>query len=269
MRRTLRRHSCADLPASLGETRRPATVEELRTRPPRLGDSKAPPVLERLRTQSVLYVESDRAEEPRIEVVKSEPLRAGRSTWRVSVADPGTARITRTQHLRTFTRMSIGSVDVGKIDTGAMASRRPSWIDLSFTPRIAPAESRRTLRRMNGSPVRPTYVFGASDDRDFFFDASWPYGLVGNSDWNGQPWWVLAGYPVDVADGEVPSIQWPFSSFDPDGDSYGGLEIETTEADISGGNSGGPMFGWFGDGDPRIAGERRFHDPFFFSGDLV
>lgn len=73
-----------------------------------------------------------------------------------------------------------------------------------------------------------------------------------NNDWEDDPYWSLIGYPSAVAGGQRPSFQGSVSSFDTDGDSHGGLEIET-KGDLTPGNSGGPMFGWW-NGDPRLIG---------------
>jgi V8-like Glu-specific endopeptidase len=73
-----------------------------------------------------------------------------------------------------------------------------------------------------------------------------------SSSWEDDPYWTVLGYPGAVASGQRPSYQSSVSSFDTDGDSNGGLEIET-KADMTPGNSGGPMFGWW-NGDPRLVG---------------
>lgn len=73
-----------------------------------------------------------------------------------------------------------------------------------------------------------------------------------SSSWQHQPYWTVLGYPTMVASGQRPSWQGSVSSFDTDSDSNGGLEIET-KADMTPGNSGGPMFGWW-NGDPRLIG---------------
>jgi V8-like Glu-specific endopeptidase len=79
------------------------------------------------------------------------------------------------------------------------------------------------------------------------------FGFNGYSDsWNNNPIWSIIGYPGAVAGGQRPSFQGNNSVFDTDGDSAGGLEIET-RADLTPGNSGGPMFAWWG-GDPRVVG---------------
>jgi V8-like Glu-specific endopeptidase len=73
-----------------------------------------------------------------------------------------------------------------------------------------------------------------------------------SSDWENDPYWSIIGYPSKIAGAERPSFQGSVSSDDTDGDSNGGLEIET-KADLTPGNSGGPMFGWW-NGDPRVIG---------------
>jgi hypothetical protein len=70
--------------------------------------------------------------------------------------------------------------------------------------------------------------------------------------WEDDPYGSIIGCPSAVAGGQRPSFQGSVSSFDTDSDSNGGLEIET-RADLTPGNSGGPMFGWWG-GDPRLIG---------------
>jgi hypothetical protein len=70
--------------------------------------------------------------------------------------------------------------------------------------------------------------------------------------WENQPYWSVIGYPGAVAGGQRTSFQGSVSSDDTDGDSNGGLEIES-KADLTPGNSGGPMFGWW-NGDPRLIG---------------
>jgi hypothetical protein len=80
------------------------------------------------------------------------------------------------------------------------------------------------------------------------------FGVNGYSEaWNDQPYWSIIGYPSDVAGGMRPSFQGGITVGDVDSDSHGGAELESDTADLTDGNSGGPMFGWWGD-DPRIVG---------------
>ncbi|MCX6232958.1 MAG: trypsin-like serine protease [Bacteroidetes bacterium] len=79
------------------------------------------------------------------------------------------------------------------------------------------------------------------------------FGYNGYSDdWENDPYWSIIGYPSAIAGAQRPSFQGSITSDDTDGDSNGGLEIET-KADLTPGNSGGPMFGWWDD-DPRLIG---------------
>jgi V8-like Glu-specific endopeptidase len=86
-----------------------------------------------------------------------------------------------------------------------------------------------------------------------------------DDDWEDEPYWTLLGYPGGVASGQRPSYQGSISVVDDDGDSNGGLEIESY-ADMTPGNSGGPFFGWW-NGDPRLIGvvsgqEEEYSFPF-------
>ena len=79
------------------------------------------------------------------------------------------------------------------------------------------------------------------------------FGYNGYSDdWENDPYWSIIGYPGAIANANRPSFQGSVTSDDTDGDSNGGLEIES-KADLTPGNSGGPMFGWW-NGDPRLIG---------------
>lgn len=64
------------------------------------------------------------------------------------------------------------------------------------------------------------------------------------SNWQGGAYWTLAGYPAAVAGGERPSYQpgIPVLDDDNDGDAK---ELEH-HGDATGGDSGGPFFGWWG-----------------------
>jgi hypothetical protein len=74
------------------------------------------------------------------------------------------------------------------------------------------------------------------------------YGYFGTKDydssWQGGNYWTLAGYPGAVAGGNRPSRQmwWPVL----DDDSSGSAEEVEYEADATAGNSGGPVFGFWG-----------------------
>ncbi|MBB3080928.1 hypothetical protein FHS41_007482 [Streptomyces violarus] len=78
------------------------------------------------------------------------------------------------------------------------------------------------------------------------------FGVNGyNPDWNSQPWWTHMGYPQGMWFVGA-SLQGGIAIFDDDSDSNGGVELEH-RGDTSGGNSGGPMFAFWGS-DPRLIG---------------
>lgn len=70
------------------------------------------------------------------------------------------------------------------------------------------------------------------------------------SAWNGQPWWINMGYPINMWFRGA-SFQSGIAVIEADDDINGGLEIEH-QGDTTPGNSGGPMFAFFGDQDPRV-----------------
>lgn len=74
----------------------------------------------------------------------------------------------------------------------------------------------------------------------------WMGTKVYDSSWEGGPYWTLAGYPAAIAGGERPSSQSgiPVLDDDSDGDAK---ELEH-HGDASGGDSGGPFFGFWNDG---------------------
>ena len=80
------------------------------------------------------------------------------------------------------------------------------------------------------------------------------FGFNGyDEDWNDEPWWSIIGYPGAVASGLRPSFQDGISIWDVDDDDHGGEELESQTADVTDGNSGGPMYAWWGN-DPRVIG---------------
>jgi V8-like Glu-specific endopeptidase len=92
------------------------------------------------------------------------------------------------------------------------------------------------------------------------------YGYNGYSDsWNDHPLWSIIGYPGAIANAQRPSFQGGITVGDTDGDSNGGEELESDTADITPGDSGGPMFAWWG-GDPRIVGVVSGEEEYSFLG---
>ncbi len=74
----------------------------------------------------------------------------------------------------------------------------------------------------------------------------WMGTKVYDSSWQGGPYWTLAGYPAAIAGGERPSYQSgiPVLDDDSEGDAK---EIEH-HGSATGGDSGGPFFGFWNDG---------------------
>ncbi|KKM60154.1 hypothetical protein LCGC14_1544680, partial [marine sediment metagenome] len=93
------------------------------------------------------------------------------------------------------------------------------------------------------------------------------FGFNGySSSWNGLSVWSTIGYPGAIASAQRPAFQGGYNIIDVDSDSHGGREIESRSADLTGGNSGGPIFAWWS-GDPRIVGvvsgaEQEYWFPF-------
>lgn len=78
-------------------------------------------------------------------------------------------------------------------------------------------------------------------------------GYLGSSfddDWRGMQVWQNIGYPVDVRSGSRPAVQFNQSMEDDYEDDDG--QIMETEASLNNGNSGGPFFSWFTDGNVRL-----------------
>jgi V8-like Glu-specific endopeptidase len=93
------------------------------------------------------------------------------------------------------------------------------------------------------------------------------YGYFGtknySSSWEGGNYWTLAGYPGAISSGNRPSRQmwWPVI----DDDSDGSAEEVEHRADSSGGNSGGPVFG-FWSGMPYAIATHSGHSKTTFLG---
>ena len=84
-----------------------------------------------------------------------------------------------------------------------------------------------------------------------------------NDDWEDGNYWSMAGYPGDIAGAQRPSANYWFPVIDDDNDGAG-VELEY-QVDTNGGNSGGPVFGWW-DGKPYVigthsGGEDNFGEP--------
>jgi len=85
-----------------------------------------------------------------------------------------------------------------------------------------------------------------------------------DSGWNGGAYWNLAGYPAAIAGGERPSNQSGIPVLDDDND--GDAKELEHHGDATGGDSGGPFFGFWNDGPYAVGvtsgGERIYGTPF-------
>jgi V8-like Glu-specific endopeptidase len=333
-----------------GEREKPMTPGELAARMPIAGTGTIPKELLK-RSGSSVYVATSNKVKPTIEV-REVGRRDGQTVWQIDTLENEDQRITQLlgkTAVREDPRKIRAAIDP-KVD---FTGHRPSWSDLFYIPRTLPRTSSGRLRRFDGRPVEPAYVFG-TDDRQVYQDASYPWRCVGkvinnegtvgsgalvgsnivvtaahmvpwrsvqanswsmqfvpdffdgqsllgagvqsyvsdvrgydtsyfsgsptgydwaicklynpvgqslgyfgfngySSDWENWNVWTVAGYPVGVAGGQRPSWQGGISILDDDGDSNDGQELESETADITGGNSGGPIWGWW-NGDPRVIG---------------
>lgn len=75
----------------------------------------------------------------------------------------------------------------------------------------------------------------------------WMGTRVYNSDWDDEDYWFNIGYPDDIAGGSAPIWQRR-KSLDEDELDFGSARAMTTTADTVKGQSGGPMFAFWGDG---------------------
>jgi V8-like Glu-specific endopeptidase len=75
-----------------------------------------------------------------------------------------------------------------------------------------------------------------------------------DEDWEGNAFWEHAGYPYDLSpNGDQPCYQFTITIDDDDDDDFHTVELET-DADISSGQSGGPLWAIFKDGGHQIVG---------------
>ncbi len=79
------------------------------------------------------------------------------------------------------------------------------------------------------------------------------FGVAAYDDnWEDEAWWTHVGYPRALFDGQNPCRQVGIAIVDDDSGPDDSLELEHY-GDAGRGDSGGPLFGWWG-GDPRIIG---------------
>lgn len=81
-----------------------------------------------------------------------------------------------------------------------------------------------------------------------------------SSSWNDGNYWILCGYPYDIANANSPSRQFGIAVLDEDSDSQNSAELEH-HGDTASGDSGGPFFGfWDGDPIPYAVGTTSGHE---------
>ncbi|HKO43253.1 MAG TPA: trypsin-like serine protease [Pyrinomonadaceae bacterium] len=124
------------------------------------------------RMQNYLYVETQGKQPPEIEAVKGS---GNVSTWRIPLEEKMTkGRLGRFVHQTTPAEMK------KKVDApDSLDSYRPPWATQTFFPRLAPPSEQRWLRRRNGNPVKPAFVYGNYDNRVVINPTSYPWYLVG------------------------------------------------------------------------------------------
>lgn len=81
-----------------------------------------------------------------------------------------------------------------------------------------------------------------------------------DSSWNNGNYWILSGYPYDIANDISPSRQFGIAVLDEDSDLELGAELEH-HGDTASGDSGGPFFAfWKGDPIPYAVGTTSGHE---------
>lgn len=81
-----------------------------------------------------------------------------------------------------------------------------------------------------------------------------------DSSWNNGNYWILSGYPYDLASAISPSRQIGIAVLDEDSDSENSAELEH-HGDTASGDSGGPFFGfWANDPIPYAVGTTSGHE---------
>ncbi|MEX5306106.1 trypsin-like serine protease [Kocuria sp. CPCC 205258] len=234
----------------VGDRDAPVPLDEVYRRPPVPASAPPPEELARMRSNRTLYVPNQPGSDNR--ALQPSPAGPdgpeGYMQLEVPVegefplgALPGRAA------LRESPQEIVESTD----PTVSYSSYRPEWQDVSYTPRPLPGNGEPpAMRRINGRPVRPLYVF-PPEDRQQYRDNAWPWGLVGrittSGGWSGSG--ALVGDRTVITAGHV--VPWGQSSwwmkFTPayyDGQSLHGPGVESYVSDTRGFDTAGDVTGY-------------------------
>jgi V8-like Glu-specific endopeptidase len=239
-----------DLLRFAGEQANPTPLEEVYQQAPILARGAPPEEFLRLRDQRRFYLADDpRSSERPESVVEQVEYPEGEGMWQVSLpAPPGQAELALPGRsaVREAPEAIAAAVDPSVDFTGY----RPDWMPMLPTPRPVAGAERPFMRRINGRPTRPLYIF-PPDNRAQYLDASWPWGLVGkvfnNEGFVGSG--ALIGPRLMVTAGHM--VPWSSSSwwmrFVPDyydGSSLHGAGIESYVSNVQGYNTSGDVTGY-------------------------
>lgn len=232
----------------IGERNQPLSPKELVARRPILGNGRVPETLLALNKRHSIFLSADAKAKPDVAIQWSEQPPG----WRIDVA------LNETQQIgvipgRTAARET-SEVFLREIDRKVgFTGYRPEWMDQLFIPRLLPGQGRHRMRRMNGRPVNPLYVFGA-DERGVFQDSSYPWGCIGRVFNNeglsgtgalvGKNLVVTAGHLVPWASAAAGSWWMRFVPAYFDGVSLHGNNVESYVSDTRGYNTSGDVAGY-------------------------
>lgn len=167
----------------------------------------------------------------------------------------GTGTLVGPRHLLTASHV----IGWGENDAGWLKFQ-PALFDTSAPFGEAWAETTYSYEKISASPdgeyeVAEDYVVCVLDQR-LGDTLGWLGTRVYDDDWDDDAYWVNVGYPGMPGNDVEPSFQGPFSITDGDHPGFlktgDGLDLETY-ADLTPGDSGGAIFGWWDDG-PYIVG---------------
>jgi V8-like Glu-specific endopeptidase len=339
-------YSGANARVFVGERHRPLGPNDLADRRPILDSGTPPEELIAMRRHQNIFIAGEGSKKPEVAVNRVERSRddAYQAGWRINITLHDEQQAVVMPRVRAI-RENPDVYRKGINPSIGYSGHRPEWIDMFYIPRLLPRRINPPMRRLNGRPMTPLWIFG-QDARQLYRDASYPWGCIGlvtnssgetgsgvlvgrnivataghlvpwasgndgwikfvpddfvgmgslygqnvfsfavevrgyntngnvtgydwailkldqplgdmigymgynsySDDWQDQNCWTVVGYPS----GAGPFWQGGISINDDDEDSNDGQELESVTADTTAGNSGGPIFAWWG-GDPRVIG---------------